>query len=357
VLVLSRRWPVPAPDVALAFDARQRGLAAATANAAGRLWSTIPAGADFDAAYGTVFDRVLQLVAAGQLAAATDAGTYLRDVLPAVDLPDAPVAAVDPAAFVGVASDGRPLGSLLFEPVVRAKEAGGGVAGLAAGGEQLRMIVLTQLADAAREAVGVGIAARPAVGGYVRMLTPPSCGRCAILAGKWFRWNAGFARHPRCDCRHIPAAENRAGDFRTDPRAAIESGNVHGLSKASLKAISDGADPGQIVNAYRGMATAQVAGQQVAVTTEGTTRRGYASYVRRAIDEQRGTQTPETARQVGRRGRVANSVERRIRPRLMPSEIYRQATDRADAVRLLTANGYLLPARGQSLRQLAASVA
>src|SRR5690606_23965723 len=33
---------------------------------------------------------------------------------------------------------------------------------------------------------------------YVRMLTPPSCSRCTVLAGRWYRKNAGFARHPGC---------------------------------------------------------------------------------------------------------------------------------------------------------------
>ena len=348
---------MPAPDVALQFDLRQRALSQATANTAGRLWAAIGPTDDFEVAYGRVFPRVVRTVTAGQLAAAADAGTYLRDILPTVGLPDEPAGQVEARAFAGIASDGRPLESLLYEPVIRAREAGGGAQGLDAAARQLRTIVLTQVADAAREAVGVGIAVRPGVTGYVRMLTAPSCSRCAILAGKWFRWNRGFTRHPHCDCRHIPAAEDRAGDFRTGPRQAIEAGQVRGLSKASAKAIADGADPGQVINAYRGMAETTIAGRRLAVTSEGTTRRGYASYVQRAIDRQRGAQTPESARNVGRRGRTANYVERRTGPRLMPSEIYRVAESRTDAIRLLTANGYVLPARGQTISGLAASVA
>lgn len=347
---------MPAPDAALAYDLRQRALSAATSRAMDRLWARVTPSADFGAAWDSA--AAFRLLTVAQRAAAVDAETYLRDVLPAVDLPDEPVGAVDPAAFAGIASDGRDLASLLDEPVIRAREAGGGVQGLEAGRSQLRLIVSTQLADAGREAVQVGIVARPRVTGYVRMLQPPSCPRCAILAGRWYRWGAGFKRHPGCDCRHIPAAEDRADDFRTDPRQAIEQGAVKGLTRAQAKAIADGADPSQVVNADRGVSTATIGGQRVRITAEGTTRRGYASYVRRAVDRQRGAATPETVTRTGRRGAVANYSVRRTRPRLMPSEIYRQAgDDRAEAIRLLTTNGYVVPSGNQTIRGLAATVA
>lgn len=348
---------MPAPDAALAWDLRQRALSVATNNAVLRLWDRLDARGDW--ASGWDVDAALRLVTAGQLAAARDAGTYLGQVLPQVGLPDEPVGVVDPAAFAGIASDGRDLGSLLEEPVVRARSAGGGAQGLAAGRSQLEMIVRTQIADAAREAVQVGIVARPAVGGYVRMLVGKSCPRCVILAGRWYRWSAGFQRHPHCDCKHIPAAEDRAGDWTTDPGAAISAGQVHGFTRDQLRAIRDGADPAQVVNAQRGMSTATVGGRTVRTTTEGTTRRGYASYVRRAVDEQRGVPTATTAQQVGRRGAVDNYVVRRTRPRLMPGEIYRVAGSRDEAIRLLVSNGYVMPsARGvTTIRELVATVA
>jgi hypothetical protein len=34
--------------------------------------------------------------------------------------------------------------------------------------------------------------------GYIRLLTPPSCARCVILAGRFYRWSDGFKRHPNC---------------------------------------------------------------------------------------------------------------------------------------------------------------
>lgn len=344
------------PDAALAYDRAQRRLSAAAERSLARLWARVGAADDFGAAWDVA--EALRLVTAAQLAAARGAEGYLSAVLPEVGLPDDPVGRVDPGGFAGVASDGRDLGSLLEEPVIRARAAGGGAGGLQAGGAQLRMIVSTQVADAAREAVQAGIVARPRVAGWVRMVTPPCCSRCAILAGRWYRWSDGFHRHPHCDCRHIPAPEDAAGDVRTDPRLLFERGQVRGLSQAQARAIADGADPGQVVNASRGMSTTEIGGRRVQVTGEGTTRRGYAAAVRRRVDEARGQQTQWAGQQVGRRGAVAGYVVRRTRaPRLMPQEIYRVASSREDAIRLLTVNGYLVPARGQSIRDLARTVA
>jgi hypothetical protein len=348
---------VPAPDAALAYDLRQRALSLATWRAVERLWARIGPREDWARAWDV--DAATRTLVTGQLAAARDAETYLGQVLPQVGLPDEPVGALQPEAFAGVASDGRDLAGLLEQPLIRARTAGGGLEGLEAGAAQLRMIVMTQVADAAREAVQAGIVARPGVGGYVRMLAGKSCPRCVILAGRWYRWSAGFRRHPHCDCRHIPAAEDRAEDWTTDPRRALAAGQVRGLTRDQLRAIGDGADLGQVVNASRGTSTAVVGGRVVRVTTEGTTRAGYASYVRRAIARERGTAAAETATRVGRRGAVQDYVVRRTAPRLMPGEIYRVAESREDAIRLLISNGYVMPsAVGQStIHGLAATVA
>lgn len=80
------------------------------------------------------------------------------------------------------------------------------------------------------------------------------------------------------------------------------------FTKDGAKAIRDGADPGQVVNARRGMAVS--AGRTV--TTEGTSRRGFA------------------------RSRLGGAV------RLMPEQIYRDASSREEAVRLLRLHGYLV---------------
>lgn len=111
---------------------------------------------------------------------------------------------------------------------------------------RLDRLVLSLVADAARGAESVSIATRPRVG-YVRYLSPPSCSRCAILAGRFYRWSDGFQRHPGCDCTHLATTDPRS-EYRQNPHDLVEQGLVTGLSKADARALADGADLNQVVN-------------------------------------------------------------------------------------------------------------
>ena len=230
---------------------------------------------------------------------------------------------VDPDAFAGLAADGRNLDTLLRAPAITARTLiAGGVEpaeALAAGGRQLSMMVLTEIADAGRGAAGVQIAARPRVG-YVRMLNPPSCSRCVVLAGRFYRWNQGFLRHPRCDCKHVPTmvtdqAEAFAEGLIDDPYEAFnrmsEAEQNRVFTNAGAQAIRDGADMYQVVNARRGMK------YRGAFTTEGTSKHGWAG-------------------QILRKGQK----------RMTPETIYRLNPNREQAVEALRAQGYIT-GRGQ----------
>lgn len=199
--------------------------------------------------------------------------------------------------------------------------------------KSLVRLASTLIADAGREATQAAMVSS-GFDGYVRMLQLPSCPRCAVQAGKWFRWNTGFERHPGCDCVHVPAAESRAGDLRVDPLAAIRAGKVRGLSKADTQAILDGADVSQVINAHRDMATSNVFGRTLKTTTEGVTRRGLAH---RAMGQARYVARQGEMRRAGTRYREWRSA------RLMPSAIYEVAESKADALRLLRLYGYIRP--------------
>lgn len=242
-----------------------------------------------------------------QAAGARLADPYLGTVLAAQDINPATDHLIQPSGFAGVASDGRPLDSLLIAPVAQTLtqiRSGQPVSEAQRSGRTLLdTIVATLIADAARTAVGAGLTARRHAGGYVRQIVGASCSRCVILAGRWYGWNAGFQRHPQCDCIHVPTS--RANDLRSNPReyfnslSPAEQNRVFG--RAGADAIRDGADIAQVVNARRGMGTASVAGQQVRITAEGG-------------------------------GRL----------RLMPEQISALAgTDRDEAIRLLRIHGYL----------------
>ncbi|WP_010540384.1 hypothetical protein [Dietzia alimentaria] len=200
----------------------------------------------------------------------------------------------------------------------------------------------TMAADAGREATQAGMTSAR-MDGWVRMLQLPSCDRCVVQAGKWFEWNTGFQRHPNCDCVHVPVAKRRdAPDSAIDPVAAVRAGQVKGLSKVDRQAILDGADPSQVINAKRGMGTANVFGRDVKTTVEGTTRRGLYGGYDRATD---GTLTRRVDAGFRRGRSAAGQLERYRRlqvPRLAPSECYRLAGgDQDEALRLLLRNGYL----------------
>jgi hypothetical protein len=306
---------VAPPDAAVDHYEAQTESTGLVLLAARRYWDLfITASADFDAAWSELGPALELIVSAGQQAVVDQASTYVPAVLSELNIAADLEARVVLDQLIGIASDGRELGSLLYEPIIGTRGAlGAGMPmqdAIDLGRKQLDTIVHTQVQDAGRAAESLETVARPRVGGYVRMLTPPSCARCAILAGKFYRWNTGFDRHPRCDCVHIPASENVAGDLRTDAAQMARDGQIGwrrpdgsirpGLSEADRKAIVEGgADPAKVVNAHRGMYTE--AGRKL--TTEAT-----------------------------RNGRKI---------RLRPEEIYKQANGRADALRLLRRFGYV----------------
>lgn len=305
------------PSAAVEYGREQRLEISAAVAALARQWRRV--GFDFDAGFSRVRPVMLDITRAAQVKLVTGANRYIPNVLEdtgQLRWLDAE-AAVNPLALVGVAGDGRPVESLLYGAVVQSKVAVGSgqtiAQALKTGGDWLSFASGTAFSDTARAAESVSMGVRR-VTGYVRMLSPPSCARCIVLGGAFYRFNSGFQRHPRCDCRHIPSSEsistdltvNRADYFKSI--SAAEQDRTFG--KAGAEAIRNGADMGQVVNARRGMSTAQ---DGRLVTTTGTPRRGVAS-----------------ARTTGRVG-----------PRLMPETIAKSATNRDDYMRLMRLNGYI----------------
>jgi len=295
------------PDAAVAHDDQVRRLTLAVLLQIRRLWDRLGSG-DWDAAWRTLGPQMLAVMVAGQVAAGRQADAYVAATVAQLGIDTATDGRVSPNGLAGTASDGRPLASLLYEPVIAARIAGAAqnldtAQALAAGRKHLDRIVTTQVMDADRAASSVAAVTHKAVTGWVRMAPPPCCPRCAILAGRFYRWSSGFDRHPGDDCTSIPATEDVAGDLTTDPRKLIESGKVHGLSAADTKAIvEDGADPARVINASRGMTTA-----------------------------------------AGRKATTTGKAFRQGGVRLRPESIYQLANgDRTEALRMLRRFGYIL---------------
>ncbi|AYN57796.1 head maturation protease [Arthrobacter phage Eileen] len=300
------------PEAATAHYRLMQRLQTVAVVAGRRAWANITPG-DLSGSWVQGLAVLAGIVTTQQERAAVAGAGYVTDALAAQGEYVAPEAFLNPAAFAGQAADGRPLNTLLYSPLTTAKQQladGASVtSALAAGRGALDTIIRATVADAGRAAAGVNIASRTGVG-YVRMLNPPSCSRCSVLAGRFYRWNAGFDRHPLCDCVHVPAKgadSAKSEGLIHDPyeyfNSLSEAEQNSRYTKAGAQAIRDGGDIFQIVNSRRGMKPGGL------VTTEGTTRRG----------------------NFGRKGR------------LTPEGIYQQAGSREEALRLLEANGYILP--------------
>jgi hypothetical protein len=123
-------------------------------------------------------------------------------------------------------------------------------------------LVESLVQDAARAAETVAVAVRPDIQ-FVRFLTLPSCSRCAVLAGRVYRYSEGFLRHPNCDCVMLPTTV-AAPDLVQDPVELAKAGQIRGLSKADFLAIEHGADFGQVVNVRSRKAGLRQAGRVLA---------------------------------------------------------------------------------------------
>lgn len=350
-------------EVSQQHYAQREQLARAAAAVGASLWSRVDED-DLSGSWQEHVARLVTVLSGAQLSAARAADSYTTRVLEAQGVDVAPAGEVNPDALSGVASDGRELESLLWSPVVATKTAiarGATVPrAMATGSATLDMMLRTQVADAGRAADGVAITSRPKTG-YVRMLKGKSCSRCVILAGRFYRYNNGFRRHPRCDCIHVPAKGEKAAQAEglvSDPREYFDSlsraEQDRIFTQAGAQAIRDGADMSQVVNARRRAAglsqpgrltreeqrmlrdgrsrgrlqRVDVYGRQVFTTTEGTTRRGLAGSRLGAWED--------SVRGRGERYRRARA------PRLMPESIYELAESREDAIRLLHRFGYII---------------
>lgn len=235
----------------------------------------------------------------------------------------------NPMAFgTGFAPSGIDLESYFSIPVTRTlqaiKSGVGESDAMQIGRATLRQMSTQALEDTSVSAMGVSITQRAGVG-YVRVESPDCCPRCAILAGKYFRHNNDFLRHPKCHGTTIPCKGRDKAEKQgwiTDPMdrfnrmSEAEQDRVFG--HADAQAIRDGADIYQVVNAHRGMRP--VGRGNISMTTsEGTSRYGWSRMIRKY------------------------EYGQRQRRRLTPEGIYSFNLPREQTIELLKREGYILP--------------
>lgn len=317
--------------VAEAHAEARRRLAAAASLAARRAWMQIDR-SNMQASWLGLLGNVLALVSGAQLTAAKGTEPWLQDLL-GHDPEQSSSARLNPAVLAGVMGDGSLLSDALRVPVWTAlkmvTQGAPVVHAMVRGQILLDLMVRTAVADAGRAADSVGMVARPSVTSYIRVVEGGACSRCIVLAGREYGVSKAFLRHPRCHCGMEPVtSEHRPTPTSPETHVAqmTAAEKEQAFGKAGAKAINEGADIAQVVNARRGMTTAAAYGRTVQATTEGATRRGIA-----------GKALGDFSKKKGGRGGVSRT------PRLMPEEIFRLAgSNREQAIQLLRLHSYIV---------------
>lgn len=299
---------VAPPEAAAEFYARTQRIVAAALLA---LRSRLPGfrASAIDVSFAALLPDLVAILSAMQMLTVRNVAAMLPQIVDELGLDAPPVADVRAPTFVG-SSSGVPLEELFGTVPEQAKMWSGAGADYdmieTRAGSLLEGIFETQLADTSRAATSVALTARPAVTGYVRMVSADACGRCLVLAGRFYRYNADFLRHPRCHCYGVPATRETYRSIGSSPEEMFgrlsSAQQDRAFGKANAQAIRDGADIARVVNATgrrSGMASVI---QGVKVTTEAAAK-----------------------------GQL----------RLVPEAIYKLASDRDEAIRLLTKFGYL----------------
>ena len=307
-------------DLSQALHRRQRVYISRASDAAAQLWAGVD-GADIAGTWAPQVARTVGMVASGKRYAASGVTDYTSGMLRLQGVVPEPAGTVQADAFGASASDGRPLGSLLYMPAVHSQQAlAAGVdeaTALQVGLSSLQMIVSTEVADAGRSAVGVAMVSDPHVTGFIRVPSGSACDVCAVLAGAWYSTEdaAEFERHPGCGCTAAPAADSESiAPAMSSPDAYFQSLSAERqdqvFGQADAQAIRDGADMSQVVNTHRG-----ISAPRQWTTTEGTTKSGvYGGYT--------------VAGQAGK-------------ARMTPEGIYALSSTRDEALSLLRQYGYL----------------
>lgn len=290
------------------------------AEAAVLAWSEVDP-ARITQSWEPVTPALAAVVAAEQTRVADSAVKTAREVSVETGQYKLPEAFHDPRELVGYGSQGVSLEEALYGPVIgvktRIKRGAWVTDAMLYGMAAVSSMTSTIVADTGREAMQMDMITRKQTG-YVRVVEAGACSRCIVLAGKFFRWNEGFLRHPSCRCVHMPAKDREWAEdegWYADPYAAFDA-----MSKAeqhrifgeySAQAIRDGADIFQVVNATSPRAGMYAGGR---MTHEGTTRFG-------------------NFRQTSQ-----------YRHRLTPYGIYGDGSrSRDQVIKALEQNGYILP--------------
>lgn len=301
-----------------------------------RSWAKVDGSAIADS-WDNQADDIADLLSSAQVLAATNALDAQGMMMAEDGDYQPPTALINANAFGDMLMSGLPITIAVRLPAYKALELiGDGVdedEAMERAGRYGESMIGQAVYDAGNSAAMLDTATRRATG-YIRYCEPGACSRCILLAGKFYRWNAGFLRHPNCHCIHRPATEQVGKGLCIDPMEAFEAMSRaeqdRRFGKYSAQAIRDGADITQVVNARRGV---------TAIGKRGRHGREIPAYTTTGTGKGRGF-NESWFHYNGGTGR-----------RMTPEGIYRMGLGREETLELLDQNGYLLSDKMREWRE------
>lgn len=309
------------PDLAAAAAAYNASLIQQSASVVEELlalWAAVSAGA-IDASWAKAKPQALATVVKGQLLGAGMAFAYHQRLLAAAGLkPQGPQ--IRPVGFAGSSSGPLDLSTVVDFAPIRTKQAiARGLPpqqALQSGFAQLSTVAESELQESARGVMDVAIGATVdrdgelLYRGYLRQPNPNACGRCLILANKFYRNELtverdgkdvlGFDRHPGCRCTHVPIPVGNpllnlpTADERFKDMSKAEQDKAFG--KDGAEAIRAGSEAAQVINARAGMSKVGDS-----FTRQGTTRRSFSGRRLEANGQELVKRKGERYKSVGKR--------------------------------------------------------
>lgn len=328
---------------------RRRAISNRATAAGLQLWRSINPN-ELDQGWLRVGRTIALLTTEAQLASATLSTEFVDGVIAETSFKPL-VGRTDPRQYAGVAPDGRGLTALLYGAVTETKRATG--AGwqvdnaFQSGAAFLATVMKSAIADVARQHDQVYMNAK-GVKRYIRTISPGACSRCAILAGT-FSSSVAFQRHPNCQCLAVPLPGGKVPPGLQNYSSPADYFNSLSPAEqdriftvAGARAIRDGADIAQVVNARRGAyytRTSSVAPNRLSRIQIGTRADGSPLYVYATTE---GTTRRGQFSRLEQRRLAANPNYRTTTLRLMPEQIYLMAGNNPDRAReLLIRYGYI----------------
>lgn len=207
-----------------------------------RLWHK-HAQPDFDIAFADMMPELFRALDTAQYHTASDAIASTPKIMERFDVNAAhPEYKPDPWQWVGVNGNGMDTVDAMWTAITIGKQAVSNGAPVDVAMDRIGVTLVlrtrTMLADTHRSATSMTARGICYQSTYVRGLTPPSCGRCVILAGQQ------CGKTPFESIRTATASPSTPARKRRQTRAPVQANTlIHWMKSSSPKSLAEGPTP------------------------------------------------------------------------------------------------------------------